>query len=296
MKPSLSELEAVVAVARYGGFRVAARTLGVSSSALSNAVASLEQRLGVRVFNRTTRSVVLSAAGQALAAAVEPALAIIGQAMEDAAVHAAEPSGQLKLNMAEGAAAMLMDLWIEFANRYPAVELEITTDNALVDINALGFDAGVRIAEVIPPDMIAVPIIPKLRSVVVASPEYLARTSVPTMPSDILNHRCIGMRMGNGRLYRWEFERHGQGVVIDAPPNMTFDATGLIAQAAVSGAGLAYLEARALKEPLAEGRLVTVLDDWTAAYDGLSLYFPGRRLIPSRLRALIDLIRERAAR
>jgi DNA-binding transcriptional LysR family regulator len=294
MKPTLSELEAVAAVARHGGFRAAARELGMSSSALSNAVASLEARLGVRIFNRTTRSVALSEAGEALVAAVTPALATIDEAVEAIGVHAAEPSGTLKLNMAQGAAAMLMDLWLEFARRHPRVQLEIATDNALVDVNALGFDAGVRIAEAIPADMIAVPIIPTLRSVVVASPAYLAEHPTPKVPGDVLNHRCIGMRMGGGRIYRWEFERRGQAVLVDAPAVLTFDATDLIAQAAIAGAGLAYLEARTLAAPLADGRLVTVLDDWTAPYAGLSLYFPGRRLVPAKLRALINLIRERA--
>ena len=295
MKASLAELEAVAAVARHGGFRAAARELGMSSSALSHAIAALEERLAVRLFNRTTRSVSLTAAGEQLVADVSPALATIGHALEQAGAQSSLPSGTLRLNMAPGAARILLaPVLLEYSRRYPTVELEIVTENALVDITGRGFDAGVRLAEAVPPDMVAVPIVPPLRSLVVGSAGYFATRPPPQVPADLLQHRCIRFRMPGGRLYRWEFERHGESLLLDAPGSLTLDATDLMVEAAVEGAGLAYLGELSVAPHIAAGRLVPVLEDWSPPYPGLSLYFPHRRLMPARLRALIDLIREKA--
>ncbi|HEX7853772.1 MAG TPA: LysR family transcriptional regulator [Sphingobium sp.] len=292
MKASLVELEAIAAVARHGGFRSAARELGMSSSALSHAVAALEERLAVRLFNRTTRSVSLSAAGEQFVAEIGPALAAIGHAIEEVGVHSAQPSGTLRLNMATGAVRMLLaPIILEYCRRFPNVDVEIVTDNALVDVIGQGFDAGVRIVEAIPPDMIAVPIIPELCSVVVGSPDYFRDRPYPLVPSDLLNHRCIRARMASGKIYRWEFERRGEALLIDAPGSLTLDQSDLILEAALDGAGLAYLERHAVAEPVAAGRLVSVLEDWTPSYGGLCLYFAGRRHLPAKLRALVDLIR-----
>jgi DNA-binding transcriptional LysR family regulator len=292
---SMAELEAVTTVARTGGFRAAARELGMSSSGLSHAIAALEGRLGVRLFNRTTRSVALSSAGEQFVAEVAPALAAIAGAIGNVGEHAAEPGGTLRLNMALGAARMLLQpVILEYCRRYPRVEVEIATENALVDVVGQGFDAGIRLAETVPSDMIAVPIVRSVRSVVVGSPAYFVGRARPKAPADLLQHRCIRARMGSGKIYRWELEKRGQAVLIDAPGSLTLDESSLMHDAALAGAGLAYLGEHAVREDVTGGRLVAVLEDWTPAYPGLSLYFAGRRHIPDRLRALIDLVRELA--
>lgn len=293
MKASLAELEAIAAVARHGGFRAAARELGMSSSALSHAVAALEERLSVRIFNRTTRSVTLSDAGERFVADIAPALAAIDTAIENAGISSATVSGTLRLNMAPGAARMLLvPLILEYGRRYPNVEVEIVTENALVDVIGKGFDAGIRLAEAIPTDMVAIPIVSRLRSLVVGSPGYFSDRPHPLVPGDLLQHRCIRARMASGRLYRWEFERRGQAMLIDAPGSLILDASDLLLSAALEGAGLAYISEASIADHIAAGNLISVLEDWSPPYPGLSLYFAQRRQMPARLRALIDLIRE----
>ncbi|MCB8882107.1 LysR family transcriptional regulator [Acidisoma cellulosilytica] len=294
VKASLFELEAVTAVARTGGFRSAAQSLEMSASALSHAVASLEARLGVRLFNRTTRSVALSAAGEQFVADVAPALAAIGSAIETIGERNAEPSGTLRLNTSAGAARMLLvPLILDYIRRYPGMEVEIVTEGALVDVIGQGFDAGIRLAEAVPPDMISIPIQPLLYSAVVGAPSYFEKRNRPTVPSDLLQHTCIRARMASGRLYRWEFERRGENLLIDVPGRLTLDESSLMLEAAIAGAGLAYLSEYAVAAHVAAGRLVKVLEDWIPPYPGLCLYFAGRRHIPAKLRALIDLIRSK---
>ncbi|MGJ7037242.1 DNA-binding transcriptional LysR family regulator [Shinella sp. BE166] len=292
MKASLPELEAVTTIARLGGFRAAARELGVSSSALSHAVSTLEARLDVRLFNRTTRSVVLTAAGEAFVAEIAPALAAIDSAVERATVSQTRPTGTLRLNTSLGAARMLLrPLLLEYLRRYPDMALEVVTDNALVDIVGQGFDAGFRLAEAVPPDMIAIPILRQARMVVVGAPGYFRGRDVPRQPADLKDHQCIRARMASGRIYHWEFSRHGENVEIDVPGPLILDESGLMLDAVLEGAGIAYLSDFAVREHLAAGRLVQMLDDWTPPYDGLCLYYPGRRHVPAKLRALIDLVR-----
>jgi DNA-binding transcriptional LysR family regulator len=292
MKASLPELEAVTTIARLGGFRAAARELGVSSSALSHAVSTLEARLDVRLFNRTTRSVVLTAAGEAFVAEIAPALAAIDSAVERATVSQTRPTGTLRLNTSLGAARMLLQpLFLEYLRRYPEMALEVMTDNALVDIVGQGFDAGFRLAEAVPPDMIAVAVTRTARMVVVGAPGYFRGRDVPRQPADLKHHQCIRARMASGRIYHWEFSRHGENVEIDVPGPLILDESGLMLDAVLEGAGIAYLSDFAVREHLAAGRLVQMLDDWTPPYDGLCLYYPGRRHVPAKLRALIDLVR-----
>jgi DNA-binding transcriptional LysR family regulator len=292
-RTSLAELEAVATVARVGGFRAAARELGVSPSALSHSIAALEDRLHVRLFNRTTRSVALTAAGETFIAEVAPALAAIDGALENVREGSSEISGALRINTSRGAAVLLLQpLFLRYLSRYPRVELEIATEEALIDVLGHGFDAGVRLADTVPPDMIAIPILPTIRSVVVGAPAYFAGRKRPVAPADLMQHQCIRARMGAGKLYRWEFEKRGQTVLIDAPGALTLDESGLMLEAALAGAGLAYIGEPSAADHIAAGRLEVVLADWTPPYPGLSLYFAGRRHIPARLRALIDLIRE----
>jgi DNA-binding transcriptional LysR family regulator len=289
----MAELEAVATVARTGGFRAAARELGMSSSALSHAIATLEERLRVRLFNRTTRSVVLSPAGEQFVAEVGPALAVIDGAIENLGEHGIEPTGVLRLNTSLGAARILLQpLILEYCRRYSRVEVEITTESALVDVIGQGFDAGIRLRDAVPTDMIAVPITRTLRSLVVGSPKYFADRAKPKVPNDLSEHRCIRARLRSGQIYKWEFEKGDRKVLVDVPGGLTLDESSLMREAALSGAGLAYIGENAVREDIGAGRLVAVLEDWSPPYPGLSLYFAGRRYIPARLRALIDLIRE----
>ena len=242
MRASQLELEAVVAVARHGGFRVAARELDMSSSALSHAVAALEARLGVRLFNRTTRSVALSAEGEQFVGEIAPALAAIRTAMERIDEHRAEPTGTLRLNLPLGAGRMILSPLIsEYMRRYPRVAVDMVTEGAMVDIVGQGFDAGVRLEEFVPPDMIAVPITRPIRSIVVGSPAYFAGRKLPRTPADLAEHRCIRRRTGRGTIYRWEFEKRGEAIAIDVPGQLTLDDGDLMLQAALAGEGLAFL-------------------------------------------------------
>lgn len=294
MRASHLELEAVVAVARHGGFRVAARELDMSSSALSHAVATLEARLGVRLFNRTTRSVALSAEGEQFVTEVAPALAAIRTAMERLDERRAEPAGVLRLNLTLGAARILAPLLFEYMRRYPQVEVDVVTEAAMVDIVGQGFDGGVRLEEFVPPDMIAVPITRPIRSIVVGSPAYFETRKQPRTPADLAQHHCIRRRRGSGTTYRWEFEKRGEAVVVNVPGQLTLDEEELMLQAALAGQGLAYLSDIATTALIKAGLLLPVLEDWSPEFPGLCLYYPSRRNIPARLRAFIELIRQQA--
>jgi DNA-binding transcriptional LysR family regulator len=294
-RPSLVELDAVIAVARRGAFRAAALELGMSTSALSHAVAGLEARLGVRLFNRTTRSVSLTAAGEQFVAEIAPALVQIRGAMDGVNAHRATPSGVLRLNTSIGAARMILTpLILEYLRRYPEMSVDLVTEGRLIDIVGEGFDAGIRTAEALPRDMIAIPIGGPLRSVIVGSPGYFAGRSLPQAPGDLLSHECVRTRMASGALYRWEFERRGEQVEVDVKGALTLDESGLMIEAVRAGAGVGYLSEWSVGEDLAAGRLIQALDDWTPAYPGLCLYYPGRRHVPAGLRAFIDLIRAMA--
>lgn len=293
-KTGLTELDAVIAVARLGSFRAAATELGMSSSALSHAVAALETRLGVRLFNRTTRSVSATDAGGQFIARVAPALAEIGGAIEDINSHRDTPVGTLRINTSAGAARMILTpIILDYMQRYPDMNVVLVTEGRLVDIVGQGFDAGIRLAEAVPQDMIAIPIGGDVRTVVVGSPDYFDKRDMPAVPADLLRHRCIRARMATGAIWSWEFERRGEAVEVDVPGALTLDETTLMLEATLAGAGLAYLNEWAVRDHIAEGRLVPVLEEWSPPYPGLCLYYPGRRHVPAGLRALIELIRER---
>ncbi|PND25971.1 LysR family transcriptional regulator [Sinorhizobium sp. M4_45] len=277
MRGSLAELEAVMAVSSRGGFRAAARELGISSSSLSQQIAALETRMGVRLFNRSTRSVVLSTAGEQFVASVGPALEAIRSAV----------------NTSVGATRMILTpLILEYMQRNPQMAVEVVTEGALVDVNAKGFDAGIRIREAVPPDMVVVPIGDSIDPVIVGSPDYFRRYGKPQVPADLQLHRCIRARMASGTIYRWEFERRGESFALDVPGKLVLDDSDLMLRAARDGAGLAYLNEWQVRDDLAAGRLQQVLAEWTPPYPGLCLYYPGRRNIPAKLRRLVDLIHE----
>ncbi|MGF6722050.1 DNA-binding transcriptional LysR family regulator [Paraburkholderia sp. GAS41] len=290
----LGELEAVLAVARYRSFRAAANEMSVSTSALSHAVAALEARIGVRLFNRTTRSVSLSEAGAQFVSNVAPALSTIRAALEQAGSFRDTPSGTLRINTSVGAANQVMPVFIAFLQRYPEMKLDIVTEGRLIDIVVEGFDAGIRLRENVPQDMIAVPFGDRQRFAVVGSPAYFAQHKPPLAPVDLSAHRCIRSRMPSGAIYQWEFERHGQTVRIDGDGALMLDEPGLMLAAARAGLGLAYLTEWNVDADLQAGTLLRVLEDWTPPLDGLCLYYPGARHVPASLRVLTEMIREYA--
>jgi DNA-binding transcriptional LysR family regulator len=290
-RSGLVELDAVAAVARLGGFRAAAIELGVSATSVSNAVAGLEARLGVRLFNRTTRSVSLSEAGEQFIATVGPALSDIHAAMEATNSRRGRPAGTLRLNCPVGAAQQILPVVLEFQRRYPEVRVDIVTDVQLIDIVAKGFDAGIRTRDAVPGDMIAVPFGPKLRFVVVGSPAYLRAHPAPAKPGDLMAHRCIRARWPSRALYRWEFAKQGRALTIDAPGSLTLDEPTLMRDAALAGAGLAYMWEARVRDDLACGNLVSVLDDWVPSSPGFCLYHPDRRNVPAALSAFINMLR-----
>ncbi|MBB1251685.1 LysR family transcriptional regulator [Rhizobium sp. G21] len=293
MRGSLAELEAVLAVSSQGGFRAAARELGISTSSLSQQIAALETRMGVRLFNRSTRSVVLSAAGEQFVASVGPALEAIRSAVEHVDEHRAEATGTLRINTSVGATRMILTpLILEYMRRNPQMSVEIVTEGALVDVNAKGFDAGIRIREAVPPDMVVVPIGDNIHPAIVGSSDYFRRHGTPRDPAELQNHLCIRARMASGTIYRWEFERRGESFALDVPGKLVLDDSDLMLRAAREGAGLAYLSEWQVEDDIAAGRLEQVLADWTPPYPGLCLYYPGRRNLPAKLRRFVDLIKE----
>ncbi len=295
-RTGLFELNAVVAVSTHRSFRRAAAELGLSPSALSHAIATLEQRMGVRLFNRTTRSVSLSEAGEQFLARVQPALREIAGAMETINDFRDKPAGTLRINTSEGAAQMVMrPMVVEFLRRYPEMQLDLVTEGRPADIVAEGFDAGIRIDESVPQNMMKVSCSPLLRFAVVGSPAYFGRHPRPRAPADLGGHSCIRMRFPGRAVLKWEFEKRGEALAVDVNGPLILDSHHLLIEAAVEGLGLAWTSEFAVREELADGRLVRVLEDWTPSYPGLCLYYPGHRHVPAGLRAFISLIREAMA-
>jgi DNA-binding transcriptional LysR family regulator len=289
----LFELNAVAAISAHRSFRAAATELGISPSALSHAIAGLEKRLGVRLINRTTRSVSLSEAGERFLARVSPALREIAGALEDVNEFRDTPTGTLRINLKERAAhQILRPVVANFLRRYPDMNVELTLEGRHIDIVAEGFDAGIRLAEAVPQDMVAVPCGPDSRFVVVGAPDYFARVSVPRSPSDLVKHECIRRRMPGGKLYRWEFERRGEEIAVDVPGRLTLDNDNLMVEAALEGLGLAFVSDFWVTGHLAAGTLQAVLEDWTPPFPGLRLYYPGHRHMTAGLRAFIDMLRQ----
>lgn len=292
-RPSLSDLEAVLAISRRRSFRAAALELGMSTTALSNAIRKFEATLGVRLFNRTTRSVSLSDAGRQFVDSIGPALQDIHAAMDTARSRQEVPSGTLRINAyAEAAREIMAPLVLEFLRRYPEVHVDLVTEGRLVDIVADGFDAGVRVGDLVPSDMIAVSLGRPHRYAVVGSPKYFRANPKPLAPADLLGHRCIRVRLPNGALFRWQFEKAGRMASIDVTGPITLDEVTLARTAVLSGLGLGFFMEQSVIEDIEKRRLVRVLEDWTPPFPGLSLYYPGRRNQSAALKAFIGLARE----
>lgn len=294
---ALNDLEAVLAVARRGSFRAAAIDLDMSTTALSHAIARLEANLGVRLFNRTTRSVSLSNAGRQFVEKVGPAVGDIHGAMEAVRSQRETPSGLLRINAAPTAARQIISpLVLEFLRRYPEMQVDIVTEGRLVDVVAAGFDLGVRVADLVPTDMIALSLGRPQRSAVVGSPDYFAQRPMPLVPTDLLGHDCIRVRLPNGALFRWRFQRDGETAQIDVPGRLILDEASLARTAALDGAGIGFFMEQDVLHDIAAGRLLRLLDDWTPATPGFCLYYPGRRNPSAGLQAFLALAREVAGR
>jgi len=296
MEADLGDLNAFLAVARAQGFRDGARASGVSASGLSEAVRRLETQLGVRLLNRTTRSVVPTEAGQRLLERLGPALNEVQAALDVVNGFRSRPAGTLRLNAPVSAARLALPAIVPpFLAAYPEIQLEIVADENFVDILAAGCDAGIRYDERLEKDMIAVPIGPRVqRFATVASPAYLDRHGRPQHPRDLLSHACVRGRFASGAMTTWEFERDGEVVKVDPSGQLIVQvggATDLAVEAALAGTGIIYLFEDWLRPHLASGALEPVLEPWWLRFSGPFLYYPGRRLLPAPLRAFVDFIK-----
>lgn len=291
-KLAVNDLMAFAAIAKHRSFRLAALEVGQSPSALSHMVRGLEKNLGVRLLNRTTRSVALSEAGEYLLANLSAPLDDMAAVLSSLDRFKGAPSGRLRLNAPEiGARVLLRHVIPKFLVRYPDAEIDLCIENRPVDIIAEGFDAGVRMGYSVPQDMIAVRFDAEDRFLPLASPDYLARHGAPERPHDLYQHICIRNRLPNGKLYRWEFERNGEKVTIDAKGPLMLNHMQVMIEAAVDGLGIAYTLERAAREYIEGGRLIPILEEWCPAVEGISLYYSGHRQVPSCLRAFIDTMK-----
>jgi DNA-binding transcriptional LysR family regulator len=289
----LAELAAFVAVADRLSFRAAASRLGVTPSALSHSMRQLEERLGVRLLHRTTRSVSLTDAGRRLLDQLRPAIDQIAGALESLNQERQRPIGRLRVYAVQvAAAAVVAPIWGRFLSTYPEVQLELMVGEAPIDIVAKGFDAGIGPRDRAPADMIIVRVMGPMKIAVVGAPAYFARRRPPRTPEDLARHSCVQYRIvADGDVFAWPFERNGKSLRISVDGRVTVNNTDLAVRAAVDGLGITYT-LESLAEPfLRSGQLVRVLEDWSPSFEGMFLYYSGHRQVPATLRALIDMIR-----
>jgi DNA-binding transcriptional LysR family regulator len=292
-RADLSDFLYFLAIARRRSFRLAALEVGVTASALSHAMTALEGRRGVRLLNRTTRSVTLTAAGEELRAAIEGPMQAVSLAADNLDRFRDTPAGRVRINVLEDAVPLLLEpILPTFVERYPEVEVDISVSNRLVDVIAGGFDAGIRYGGAVPEDMIAQRLSPDIRWIVAASPAYLERFGAPAKPKDLKGHRCIRIRLGNDQLYQWEFEQGEEALAIAAPGPLTVDASHAAVGLGLRGVGVVYGAEPVLRPHLENGHLQELLTDWSPMGSGFHAYYSGRRQVPTALRLLIELIRE----
>ncbi len=299
MAVNLEDLRVFAAVARAGGFREASRAGATRASSASEAVRRLEAQLGVRLLNRTTRSVRLTDAGTRLLERLGPALSEIGSALDAITSSRDQPAGTLRLNVPTVATRITLPrLLPAFLAAYPHIRVEVTASDELVDILAVGCDAGIRYEQSLAKDMIAVPIGPrKQRFALAASADYLKRHGRPKHPSDLLEHPCLRVRFSAGALVAWEFKRDGKAIQVD-PTGPLIGNVGngwdILIQAAIAGTGIVYLFEDLLQPHFESGALVPILEPWWLRFPGPSLYYSSRLHVPPHLRAFIDFIRQKA--
>lgn len=267
--------------------------MGVTTSALSHAITALEGRRGVRLLNRTTRSVTLTAAGEELRATIETPMQVIEAAAETLDRYRDAPAGRVRINVLEDAVELLLEpVMPTFVDRYPDVAIDISVNNRMIDVVGSGFDAGIRYGGTVPEDMIAQRLSPDIRWIAAASPAYLDRFGAPTDPHDLQNHRCVGIRLGNDQLYQWEFEREGEEISVATHGPLTVDASHAAIAFGLCGVGIIYAMEPVLRPHLDSGALQPILQDWSTEGSGFHVYYSGRRHLPTGLRLLIDLIKE----
>jgi DNA-binding transcriptional LysR family regulator len=292
-RADLADLAYFLEVAKHRSFRRAGAELGISASALSHALRGLEERLGVRLLNRTSRSVTLTAAGEELQTAILEPFDDIRRAVEVVNKFRDAPAGRIRLSVPTEAAELLVGpVLAAFAERYPDVELEISVSNHMIDVINSGFDAGIRYAGTVPEDMIGQRLSADIRWVVVATPLYLERFGIPAHPTDLKTHRCVRIRSGDERIYRWEFERGDEKVEIDVPGSLIVDQGQIALAAAKGGAGLLYVPEPFVRQLLDAGVLRVVLANWAPLGGGFHLYYSSRRHVPAGLKLFVELVRE----
>jgi DNA-binding transcriptional LysR family regulator len=289
----LRDLDAFVAIARTKNFRRAAREHGVSVSSFSQRLRDMEERLGVRLLNRTTRSVALTEAGELLLARAAPAISDVNAALEEVRGLRGVPSGRLRINAPPPAIDLVLAPLIgPFLEAFQQVELEIVGQSGFIDIVGAGYDAGVRYGEHLEQDMIAIPLGPPQRYALVAAPAYLARHGRPKHPRDLLDHACIRVRLSSGAMLDWEFEKAGRAVQLSPPAKLVVNHPAPAMRAARDGVGFWLTFRDYVSETIASGALVSVLDDWCPPFPGPFLYYPSRHQPPPALAAFVNFVRE----
>lgn len=292
MRLKLADFAVFIAVARNKSFRAAGDELGLSSSAISHAIKQLEQRLKLQVFNRTTRSVALTEAGLNLYERLRPAFDEIGTVLDEVNDFRDTPIGTLKINTAPlFARLVLVPIVAGFTRQYPDINVEITTDDQLIDIVQQEFDAGIRLPTTLDHDMVAMPIGPCMKNAVVATPDYFAKHAPPVHPSELSTHKCIVLRFKSGRPYLWAFEGPDGKLAINPAGNILLDDMDSALEAVLSSAGVGYLDYQQVTPYLASGKLISVLEPWLPERPGLQLYYPRNRYMTYSLRAFIDYVK-----
>lgn len=291
-RSELADLNVFMTIVRRRSFSRSAIELGLTTSALSHSMKHLEARLGVKLLNRTSRSVVPTSAGSALASELERGFQTIGDALGKLDRYRGSPAGRLRINVPRDASRLLLGpLLPRFFATYPEIQLDITVEDRLVDIISEGYDAGIRYGAIVPKDMIAMPLTKELRWVVIGSPDYLTRHGRPKSPDDLLKHACVRVRIGDNSVYQWELGNDDRARQIDVPGPMSANETETSVQAAINGVGLAYcLELRVLEEVRA-GKLEVVLPEWSSMGPPFCMYYPSRRQTQPGLRELSEMIR-----
>lgn len=292
-RSNFADLSYFLEIAKHRNFRRAALELEISASALSHALRGLEERLGLRLLNRTSRSVTLTAAGEALQSALVRPFDEINSALDVLNGFRETPRGRVRLSVPTEAAQFLIGpVMATFLDRYPEIEIELSVNNRMIDVVEGGFDAGIRYGGTVPQDMIAQRLSADIRWLVVAAPSYLERHGAPLHPDDLQAHRCVRIRIGDDSIYRWEFERGDEKFEVNVQGGLTVD-QGQIGLAAVKdGAGLMYVADPMVREYLRDGTMRTVLDDWAPHGPGFHAYYSSRRQVPAALRLFIDHVRE----
>lgn len=293
-RSELADLRVFVTIMRWGSFRKAAGELGVTTSALSHTMRKLENRLGVRLFNRTTRALIATPAGALLAQRLETGFSAIDEALGDLETLRHFPVGTLRLNAPQDAVLLLFrPVLARFIEEFPKIDVELSVDDRFVDIVAEGYDAGVRYGERVPKDMISVPLTPSLNWVVVASPACLKRYGRPNVPQDLLNVPCILTRLGDGTLFHWEFGSGKAMTSLEVKGPVCLNETNARINAAIDGIGFAYVLETVAQRYVERGELEIVLPEYASQGPPLCIYYPSRKQMPAGLRQMIDLVRAR---